>query len=188
MIEVELKARLERDEIPDFINKLKSLGFTRYNKVEEIDIYFNGIDRDFKETDEALRIRKSMDIDKKDINYYLVYKGPKMDNISKTREEYEVIVSDGEITKMILEKLGFKSLPPIKKIREIYKNNEITISLDNVEGVGYFVEFEKMIKSESEKKEALNDLMGLIKSLNIDEDRLIKLSYLELRDRHEGKK
>ena len=77
---------------------------------------------------------------------------------------------------------------PQLKIREIYKNNEITISLDNVEGVGYFVEFEKMIKSESEKKEALNDLMSLIKSLNIDEDRLIKLSYLELRDRHEGKK
>ena len=114
MIEVELKARLERDEIPDFINKLENLGFTRYNKVEEIDIYFNGIDRDFRETDEALRIRKSMDIDKKDINYYLVYKGPKMDNISKTREEYEVIVSDGEITNIILEKLGFKSLPPIK--------------------------------------------------------------------------
>ena len=187
MIEVELKAKLEKDEIPNFIYKLESLGFTKYSKMEEIDIYFNGIDRDFRKTDEALRIRKSINIDKKYINYYLGYKGPKMDNVSKTREEYEVIVNDGDILKIILEKLGSKSLPPITKIREIYKNNDIIVSLDNVEGVGYYVEFEKMIKSESEKKEALHELMNLIKSLNIDEDRLIKLSYLELRDKHAKK-
>ncbi|GBF35873.1 class IV adenylate cyclase [Methanofervidicoccus abyssi] len=186
MIEVELKVRLKKDEIPNLIRKLENLGFKKYTKMEEIDTYFNGIDRDFRKTDEALRVRKAVDFHKKYINYYLTYKGPKIDDKSKTREEYQVIVNDGDVTKVILEKLGFKSLPPIKKIREIYKNSgDITVSIDEVEGIGYFAEFEKTVKSESEREDAMKDLMDLIRSLNISDERLIRLSYLELRDIYE---
>ena len=188
MIEVELKAKVERDEILDIVRKLENLGFKRCSKMEEIDTYFNGIDRDFRETDEALRVRKTVDLTG-NVKYYLTYKGPKIDNISKTREEYQVVVNDGDVAKVILEKLGFKPLPPLKKIREIYKNSEnITVSIDEVEGIGYFVEFEKTVDSEGEREEAIKDLMDLIKSLNINERRLIRLSYLELRDMYEKEK
>ncbi|WP_292461005.1 class IV adenylate cyclase [Methanothermococcus sp.] len=185
MIEVELKAKLEKEEIPNFIRKLENLGFEKLVKREEVDIYFNGIDRDFRKTDEALRIRKSLDIDKEHVKYYMTYKGPKMDNISKTREELEVRVSNGESTKKILEKLGFKPVKPLTKIREIYKKDDIEISIDNVKNVGTYVEFEKMVKLESEKENAIQELINLMKSLNISKDKLVKTSYLELRDKNE---
>ncbi|AEH07228.1 class IV adenylate cyclase [Methanothermococcus okinawensis] len=191
MIEVELKAKLEKDEILNFIRKLEDLGFKRIIKKEETDIYYNGIDRDFRKTDEALRIRKSVNMDGIDnmdikyVRYYLTYKGPKMDNISKTREELEVQVSDGETTKKILEKLGFKPVKPIVKIREIYKRDDIEISIDEVKDVGNYVEFEKIVEFTSEKENAINELINLMKSLNISKDKLIKTSYLELRDKNE---
>ena len=185
MIEVELKAKLEKEDIPNFIRKLEDLGFERLVKKEEVDIYFNGIDRDFRETDEALRIRKSLNIDEKYVKCYMTYKGPKMDNISKTREEIEVQVSNGEDAKKIFEKLGVKSVKTIAKIREIYKKDKIEISIDKVEDVGTYIEFEKIVESESEKSDAVDELLNLMKSLNISKDNLVKTSYLELRDRYE---
>jgi len=188
MIEVELKVRLDEEEVLDLPDKLKKLGFTRYGKVEEIDTYFNGIDRDFRETDEALRVRESIDLDKGSTKYYLTYKGPKIDRISKTREEYQVGVEDGDTIKVILRKLGFKMVPPIRKVREIYKKDKVVVSIDNVEGIGYFAEFEKTVKSTSEKEDTVKELMDLIRSLNIDEERLIRSSYLELRGSYENKR
>ena len=187
MIEVELKVRLDEEEALDLPDKLKKLGFTRYGKIEEIDTYFNGIDRDFRETDEALRVRESIDLDRGYTRYYLTYKGPKMDKVSKTREEYQVGVMDGDTTKVILKKLGFKMVSPIRKVREIYKKGEVVVSIDKVEDIGYFVEFEKTVRSESEKEDAIKELMDLIRSLNMDEGRLIRSSYLELRDAYEKK-
>jgi adenylate cyclase class 2 len=185
MIEVELKAKLEKDDISNFIHKLEELGFKRVVKKEEVDTYFNGIDRDFRETDEALRIRKSLNLDNGNVKYYITYKGPKMDNISKTREEIEVQVSNGEHTQKIFEKLGFKSVKPISKIREIYKKDKIEISIDKVKDVGTYIEFEKIVESESEKSDAVDELLNLMKSLNISKDNLVKTSYLELRDKYE---
>jgi adenylate cyclase class 2 len=186
MIEVELKVKFEKNDIPNFIRKLEDLGFERVVKKKEEDIYFNGIDRDFRETDEALRIRTSTNLDKGYVKYYLTYKGPKMDDISKTREEIEVQVSNGIHTKKIFEKLGFQPVKPITKIREIYKRDGVIISIDNVEDVGTYVEFEKIVESESEKSKALNDLLNLMKSLNISKNNLIKKSYLEMRDKDEN--
>ena len=95
------------------IKQLKNLGFKFIKKKFQEDIYFNGIDRDFRETDEALRIRDE------DGNFFVTYKGPKIDKISKTREEIEVRIEDKEKMRQIFKRLGFKEVKPIKKIREI---------------------------------------------------------------------
>ncbi len=185
MIEVELKVKFKKEEVPNFIRKLEDIGFERLIKKEEVDTYFNGIDRDFRKTDEALRVRKSLNLDRGYVKYYITYKGPKMDDISKTREEIEIQVSDGENAKRIFEKLGFKPIMPITKIREVYIRDGIEVSIDEIEGIGTFIEFEKIVESESEKSNAMNDLLNLMKSLNISKNNLIKTSYLELRDNNE---
>ncbi len=175
MIEIEIKVKIDnKDEI---IEKLKKLGFKFIKKKFQEDIYFNGSNRDFKKTDEALRIRDDNG------TFFITYKGPKLDNISKTREEIEVKIEDKEKMRLILKKLGFKEVPPIRKIREIYKRGDIIASIDNVEGLGIFLELEKSI-SDSEitkKDEILNELLDLLKSLNISKDKIIRKSYLELR-------
>ena len=175
MIEIEIKVKIDnKDEI---IEKLKKLGFKFIKKKFQEDIYFNGSNRDFKKTDEALRIRDDNG------TFFITYKGPKLDNVSKTREEIEVKIEDKEKMRLILKKLGFKEVPPIRKIREIYKRGDIIASIDNVEGLGIFLELEKSI-SDSEitkKDEILNELLDLLKSLNISKDKIIRKSYLELR-------
>lgn len=116
MIEVEVKARLNEDEINELISKLLDMGFKRIEKKEEVDVYFNGIDRDFSVTDEALRVRKSLKMDTGQVKFYVTYKGPKLDNVSKTREEIEVTVDNGAAIHKIFEKLGFKPVKPIKNL------------------------------------------------------------------------
>ena len=172
MIEVEIKVRIKnKDEIAE---RLKKLGFKFIKKKFQEDIYFNGIDRDFRKTDEALRIRDDNG------TYYVTYKGPKIDRISKTREEIEVRIDDKEKMRMIFKKLGFREVRPIRKVREIYKKDDITASIDDVEGLGLFLELEKNIYNINEKDEALKDLMEILKALNISKDNTIRKSYLEL--------
>ena len=173
MIEVEIKVRIKNKE--EIAEKLKKLGFKFIKKKFQEDIYFNGIDRDFRKTDEALRIRDDNG------TYYVTYKGPKIDRISKTREEIEVKIDDKEKMRLIFKKLGFREVRPIRKVREIYKKDDITASIDDVEGLGLFLELEKNIYNINEKDEALKELMEILKALNISRDNTIRKSYLELR-------
>jgi adenylate cyclase class 2 len=173
MIEVEIKIKIDnKDEIAE---KLENLGFVFVRKKFQEDIYFNGIDRDFKETDEALRIRDE------DGNFFVTYKGPKIDKISKTREEIEVKIEDKEKMRQIFKKLGFKEVPPIRKVREIYKKGDIEASIDDVEGLGLFLELEKSTSNINEKDKILDELMDILKALNISKSNIIRKSYLELR-------
>ena len=58
MLEVELKAslvNLSTDQIRDSAEKI---GFQVKKRLREIDMYFNGNERDFRDTDEALRRRQ----------------------------------------------------------------------------------------------------------------------------------
>ncbi|WP_456471499.1 class IV adenylate cyclase [Methanocaldococcus sp.] len=165
-MEIEVKAKIDnKDEI---INKLKSLGFTFLRREVQEDIYFNGIDRDFKETDEALRVRDSNN------TYFLTYKGPKLDNISKSREEIEVKIEDKDKMVKILEKLGFKRSLTVRKVREVYKFRDILACIDEVEGLGLFLELEKEGNLEDVEK-----LLNILKKLNLN-NKIIRESYLEM--------
>ncbi|ENN96409.1 adenylyl cyclase CyaB [Methanocaldococcus villosus KIN24-T80] len=180
MIEVEIKVRIKN--IDEIKKKLEKLGFKFKEKKFQEDIYFNHPQRDFRKTDEALRIRNDNN------TYYLTYKGPKIDNISKTREEIEVRIEDKEKMRKILKKLGFIEVKPIKKTREIYKKNDITACIDNIFGLGYFLELEKPVNSFDEKDKALDELLNILKALNIKRERIIKKSYLEMRESYEKRK
>lgn len=57
MLEVEIKAALG-DKTPALIEGIAERnGFVRAEMLREIDVYFNGNDRNFMKTDEALRLR-----------------------------------------------------------------------------------------------------------------------------------
>jgi adenylate cyclase class 2 len=137
MLELEMKAKIDkytRGRIDQILRKAEFLE----EKIEE-DTYFSSPIRDFKETDEALRLRCSGD------NTVLTYKGPKLDKISKSREEIEVFVS-GEI-ELVLEKLGYKKILNVRKKRKVYLYKDYTVSIDDVEDLGEYIEVE--IKSEN---------------------------------------
>ncbi len=174
MIEVELKAKISNiDEISNFLLKLGA----RLNKeIEEFDEYFQHPCRDFTKTDEAFRIRKISSEDK----YRITYKGPKINTISKTREEIELRIDDIKGFTKILDRLGFKSVGKVEKKRKSYQLNEITISLDTVKGLGNFIEMEILVKNKDEINSKLNILFSFGEKIGIKKEDYIQRSYLEL--------
>ena len=107
-----------------------------------------------------------------------------MDDVSKTRKEIEVDVSDSHNMTLILENIGFYPAAEVKKDREIYNLDEFIITLDTVYGVGKFVEIEKSALEGEDTSESVNQIFEIYKKLGI-EDGFERRSYLELMDLHE---
>jgi len=163
MIEVEVKGRVSEEQmerVRDLISDWNLLG-------EEIqdDTYFSHPLRDFNESDEALRIRIVGD------NHTLTYKGPKLDSVSKTREELEVPTSPE--MEGILERLGFRPVARIRKTRRNYRREGMVLSIDDVENLGTFIE----IEADSNSPEDARGLLEIFDSLDLESE---TRSYLEL--------
>ena len=86
MIEVEVKARAREDTK----ERIFALGATLLRVETHLDLYFNSPLRDFKTSDEALRIRIKED------GARLTYKGPKLDLETKSRRELTVKIDDAD--------------------------------------------------------------------------------------------
>lgn len=99
MIEIEVKARV--DDARKMEQAIISMGATPIGIQDQADTYYNAPHRNFEQTDEALRIRVE------DGDAFLTYKGPKMDTVSKTRQEFQTGIKESEAMGNILSSLGF---------------------------------------------------------------------------------
>ena len=179
MIEVEVKAHAPNlDEIEE---KLVEIGACRVREEYQEDVYFNAPHRDFAQTDEALRIRKIKSGNSEEI--YITYKGAKMEKISKTRKEIEVAVEDPLKVADIFQNLSFRPVATVRKNRIIYTMGELIITLDEVQGVGSFVEIEKESEEGKDTKEALDEIFATYSKIGIN-DGFERSSYLELMGIH----
>ena len=169
MIEVEVKAKSK----PGIKKKLESIGAQKIKKEKQEDTYFNAPHKDFKITDEALRIRKTP------LKAFITYKGPKIDEKSKTRQEIETEIPDPKNMTRILECLGFKKAHKVIKKRETYQLNDFKIAIDNVKGLGTYIEIEKDIKEDEDYNETLHKILKIYKQLGIKKG-FQRKSYLEL--------
>lgn len=167
MLEIEAKARLK--DFKKLKEKILDMGGEYIKKEVQIDTYFNHPSRDFAKTDEALRVRKvGGDI-------FLAYKGPKLDKLTKTREEIEVKVGDLKKPEEILRKVGFREVLTIEKERECFRIKDLYLMLDDVKGLGKFVEIEK--RADNYEPE---EMVDFLKELGVDEGDIERKSYLEL--------
>lgn len=190
MIEVEVKLKI--DDIESLQEKLLELGLKKSIKVREIDQYFNGVDRDFRKTDEALRIRKTIGLEggyivadcedeAHNFLYKLTYKGQKLDDVSMARKEIEIIIDDYEGMQQILLLLGYKPVPLVDKKRQYYFSEEkMTICVDEVDGLGYYMEVELMVDSENQREEALSQIEKLLFELGFSMTDTTTTSYLSM--------
>lgn len=115
--------------------------------VELVDTYYRHPQRDFAQTDEAFRLRFVGE------QNFMTYKGPKLDAETKTRHEEEVRFADGPEARQSCEEiichLGFEPVATVTKHRitcELERDGfDVEIVLDQVEGLGPFVEIEIVI-------------------------------------------
>ncbi len=180
MLEVEIKASLAGIPAEDLLCRALAAGFVPGEQVKETDMYFNGAQRDFRRTDEALRLRSVCSLPDGPCESLLTYKGPKLDQVSSTRTEYETVVSQGETTEKILEALGYRAIFTVEKVRRTYRKDHVTLCLDDVAGLGQFLELETLAPAEEYREKALEEILGLLDRLGVPQDQLTRLSYLEM--------
>jgi len=183
MIEVEVKAKInDFDSVKKMLNEINA---EKTHVEHQEDSYFNSPIKDFGITDEALRIRKVRISETSKI--FITYKGPKIDSQSKTREEIEVGIEDASKLTKIFQHLGFKKVATVIKNRTIYNLNQYIISLDEVEGLGPYMEIETDLEDGSEFSDELNKIFDIFKKLHIT-DGFERTSYLELLEQDKSNK
>ncbi|WP_255149530.1 class IV adenylate cyclase [Halorarius halobius] len=173
MYEVELKVRADHGPVRA---RLAELGAERTDVVRQVDTYYDAPHRDFAETDEAFRIRREHRDG--EVSAKLTYKGPLLDSESKTREEHETPVGDGEEAEAIVAGLGFTPAATVEKDRECYDFEGFTVTLDSVTDLGEFVEVEREVADDIEP--ARDEAIALMERLGLDPDTSIRTSYLGL--------
>lgn len=171
MIEVEVKAKI--NSFSEMEEKLKQIGAIKSKDEFQEDIYFNSPIVDFAQTDEALRIRST------DNDVFITYKGPKIDNKSKTRKEIEMKIEDSKKCEGIFEEIGFRKVRTVRKNRQYYTYENFEISLDDVEGLEPYMEIEVALEDGEDYTQAQKSIFELFEKLGVT-DGFERTSYMEL--------
>ena len=180
MLEVELKAALGGRTLEAVRRDAEALGFLPGPVLREVDVYFDGVDRDFKQTDEALRLRSCQDLAAGTGETLLTYKGPKLDAASSTRTEYETTVGDRAVMEQLLGALGYRPAFTVDKTRREFRLEGVTLCLDTVEGLGEFLELETLAEDGAAREAQVARLLGLLDRLGVGREHLTRTSYLEM--------
>jgi len=177
--EVEQKFRVKSLEPVE--RALRELGAHPGDAVQQVDVYFAHPVRDFSQTDEAFRLRR---IGEQNI---VTYKGPKIDAQTKTRREIELELPSCEEAadqfRELMEALGFQPVATVVKQRREWQvasgTASTNVALDEVAGVGSFVEVEQMAAA-SDIEAVQRQLATLADQLGLDLAANERRSYLEL--------
>jgi adenylate cyclase class 2 len=143
-LEVEQKFRIT--DPAEVRARLADQGIELAEPQYQIDTYFAHPVRDFAATDEALRIRRLGE------STYIAYKGPKLDQTTKTRREIELPIAPGaqaaESLQQLLLALGFSPVAKVHKYRRRggiqWQGHAVEIAWDEVQQLGTFLELEIM--------------------------------------------
>jgi len=137
---LEIEAKLKVESLAPVAERLHVLGARLMaNKAQE-DLYFDNAQAQMLTTDKCLRVRT--EITEKATKISLTYKGPKQASDLKCREEIELPVSDFAQSKALLLGLGYEQIMTVLKRRSLWFHKECLICLDQVTGLGSFVEIE----------------------------------------------
>ena len=182
MYEVELKLRADHDAVRP---ALDDAGATPDRRVRQVDTYYDAPHRDFAATDEALRLREETPAGEPDATNTgsttrITYKGPLVEAASKTREEFETAVGDGDEAAGILAGLGFEPAAVVEKDRTFLALDGYTVVLDRVDGLGEFVEVEGEADDDDAVEAVREGAADVLRRLGLDPDDQVRTSYLGL--------
>ncbi len=158
-IEIEIRLPLHNpEEVKEFLYKN---GEIVAKDLEQRDTYFNPSHRDFlkpKYPFEWLRLRETGK------GAFITYKHYYPENVERTDycDEFESRVDNVTSLRNIFDNLGMKELVVVEKTRNSWMLDGVEISLDDVKGLGYFIELEAKKEFEDPKdgKRFLFDVLG----------------------------
>jgi len=130
--------------------QLDKLGIVWGETVQQRDAYYNHPVREFSQTDEAIRIRTSAG------KHCITYKGPRIDQTTKTRQELEIPLGEHateDAAEQLFVALGFTYVTVVEKTRRTgilaWQDQPLTVAIDEVVGLGTYIEIELLASEES---------------------------------------
>ena len=91
-------------------------------------------------------------------------------------DEYEFVVNDGNTARQILTALSWQEVVTVDKVRLESKTEDYTICIDEVAGLGLFIELEVLTEDSADVKNIQQQMRNYLKNLNIDGE-LWKIPY-----------
>lgn len=175
----EVENKFPVDDLELVAQRLIAHGAQFDEAIEQVDHYFAHPARDFAQTDEALRIRRIGQENR------VTYKGPKIDQATKTRRELELPLATGDqVTSQyvqLFQALGFRSVAEVKKRRRCgrftWNGWGVDATLDEVDELGLFVELEIQADADT-LRDAQTNLVALAAQLGLTV--VERRSYLEM--------
>ena len=171
--EIEVKAKVANKD--DLLEKLTSLGCRFSDQVTQDDVVFAekiGSLEDFLSNDVFLRIRVQ-----NNGKIILTAKKPiKKSAESLVKIEHEIEIDSPENARSILELMGYREAVHVKKTRQTAEYNDYEICLDEIEGLGSFIELEQMGESDN-AEEIQKNMFAFLESLGISPEAQVKKGY-----------
>ncbi len=163
-MEVEVKFRVDFEAIRE---KIEELGADLSHEELQEDVYFS------LPYPRLLRVRNVPNLRRA----FLTYKEVKDPGRNEEFDELEVEVSSFGTTVEILRRLGFNEDVVVRKRRLVYKLGDVTFELNDVEGLGGFLDIEVISDDVSEAK---GKIWEVAKALGLSEEDVEPRLYQEL--------
>lgn len=179
MIEIESKFKLASDITRDnLIAILKSQFIAPISSKRQIDKVFllpEQVDAPIVPGSKIMRVRDVLNPETGELRLSLMTL--KVEGQAKlVSDEYEFVVDDGNTARQMLTALGWQKVVTVDKIRFESKTEEYTICIDEVAGLGLFIELEVLIEDSADVKDIQQQMCNFLKNLDID-GKLWKIPY-----------
>ena len=179
MIEVESKFKISGDMTQsDLLAILKDQFITSISSKRQIDKVFllpEQVDAPIVPGSKIMRVRDVLNPETGELQQSLMTL--KVEGQAKlVSDEYEFVVSDGNAARQMLTALGWQEIVTVDKARLESKTKDYTICIDEVAGLGLFIELEVLTEDSADVKNIQQQMCNFLKNLDID-GKLWKIPY-----------
>ena len=171
MIEIEAKFKLSTDVTRNKLIAVLGSQFVAPISIKrQIDTVFllpEQVDAPIIPGSKIMRVRDILDLETGELRQSLIT----LKIVGQTKlasSEYEFTVDDGNIARQMLVALGCREVVTVDKVRLESKTEDYTICIDDVAGLGLFIELEVLAEDDVDVDTLQKQMRSFLKSLNID--------------------
>ena len=119
-----------------------------------------------------------------DLGYLIYYERPDQDGPKRSDYHLAETREPDNLKSALALALGIRGV--VRKIRYLYMAGQTRIHLDDVEGLGHFMELEVVMREEQSDSEGQAIAEDLMRRLGVREDELIEMAYMDLLESRMG--
>lgn len=180
MREIEIKARVEK--LDSIIDALVAQGADVSEPVTQHDVVYGPADVDGMADNDSAWLRIRTETRSGMIVHYFTLKKSVTNQLDSI--EHEVTVNDPAELQYIIEHLNFTLFSDLTKTRQKAHVDDVEICLDYVDGLGYFVEAERLTADNVEYAEVVEGLWALLEGIGVSRDDEVTDGYDVLMNKH----